>query len=661
MKSIFLQEAEFGVDNPSIPLPKDKAQWDMFVQQELIKRFPELYGRPIETKLKEVSEEGNAFGAAIIKLNRANSDSEQLVFPIIIKEFKMYPPDLVNYNDKFCKASEDNIKHIINKEAIDIGVYKARNTTHGMEDLQFVTPDQNLNIMNPSSVFSGKSVVASIVKRDLVKVASLNGYLEDLGRWMPKYATSLANRPGAAAAFTSFIKQAKDMISSFKLQKMPTYVKAARLEYSPAKSSYELSYSYVYPNTNKVKLAKASYETLDEVRKTLRELDLPTKLADDMAYTNNSDLSANDQGSEILEDNETSSNPELGTAPVSVFDNTGKPHVGLLISDVVDFDLNKLPTKLFLSTGEPGAYAFADKIDAAPAPSSTGDLQKLVTPVEQGQTVAFILPSPDKPVATFPFKVLSVKNFNGHVAYVGKFVMREEAVTLLPSLITKTITPIDKADLGEMAPLVNTDKAYAMPEDLKAVSLDSALQLGSTKTGRATYIFKQAAHRPETLAKITRFGDGIKVHHCDFLNGEMTDKIACASVGIGHLYDKLCKLSREHKQVHVALPEYASINFKKHAAYTKPAKSLQINRENFVKAAAGINDESMSMLNLSLGLSDTSDSFKFSEYIDLFNDAIDKLGRLLLASRMGMDMSDSAALKLSVDALDSVIAQLRTL
>jgi hypothetical protein len=333
----------------------------------------------------------------------------------------------------------------------------------------------------------------------------------------------------------------------------------------------------------------------------------------------------------------------------------------MVVSNVVDFDLNKLPTQLFLCTDAPGGYAFSETISAKPAPEADSSLDKLYSPVEQNMTVSFLIPSSSSipAAATFPFKVLSVKNFNGHTAYVGSFVMRNETVTVIPSLITSTIMPLDTSDLGEMQPLVNTEKAYYVPEGIKAVSLDSAISLDTVKSGQAKFIFKQASRRREKLAEVCRFGDTIKLKHCDF-DEPLLGKLACATLGISRLHDRLMEKTSKEKQVFVALPEYETVRFKKHA-FKSEAKKLKIDRTNFIKAAAGINDENMSMLNLSLGLSSSSDGFKFSEYIDLFKDAIDKLSRLLLASRMGMDMSDSAAIRLSVDSLDSIVQQLRTL
>jgi len=136
-------------------------------------------------------------------------------------------------------------------------------------------------------------------------------------------------------------------------------------------------------------------------------------------------------------------------------------------------------------------------------------------------------------------------------------------------------------------------------------------------------------------------------------------KLAMAALGALHL-DKVIReeLVKSARKLTVLLPNYSKPNFK---VNTKIAKRQYVDRETLIKVASGINDENLAMLSLSLGLLDTDDGMRFGEYISTFQDTIDKLIKLLLASRMGMPISESASLKLGIDTLDSVIQQLRTL
>jgi hypothetical protein len=657
MKNLFLQEADFGTDAPVASVPSDKAQWDVFLQAEILKKFPNLYGHPVEVKLKDAGETG-AFGAVLVKSGK--NESKDIVFPVIIKDGKMFGFDVFSHSDKFSKATEDNINRALNEEALNLGAHKPNSQASGLDDRISDTSNMDLSIMDPGAVFSGKTVVAAAMCGSLYKKATIKNYLQDIAKVVPEVAGSLANKPMAKQAFIEFIHSANEMLAR-KIETRPEHFisKAASLSYNPKRYSYEAKYSFVDPSTSKIKVAEFRTGTLEEFKHKMLKLEFPealvSKLAEDMKSSDEAIAECPCEAEIIGDDTLDLANNSSGM----VFDSSGNPHKGVVIDKVVDFDLNVLPTKLFLCTESPGSYAFADSISLKSAPEASTDLSKLVTPVEQGATVSFIIQNPNKPnIATFPFKVLSVKNFNGHTAYVGKFVMRDEAVTLVPSQITSSIVPMKKEDMGEYGSLANTEKVYSVPENIKAVSLDSAIPLDTVKSGSAKYIFKQAGRRREKIAEVVRFGSTIKVKHPDFAE-DLLGKMACASLGIGRLYDKLLKMAGQHKQVFVALPEYESTKITKISA--KLSKPLKINKLDMIKAAAGINDENLSMLNLSLGLSDSSDGFKFSEYIELFKDAIDKLAKLLMASRLGMDMSDSSAIKISIDALDSIISQLRTL
>lgn len=666
MKNIFLQDAKFGDDSPCINVPKDTAQLSFFLQQQLMSKFPSLYGRALEVKFNSQGQgqDGNTHGVIAVKLSdRREKDGEKNInFPFIIKDFMMYPLDTFEYGDKFFKATEDNIASCLSSEAINFATPAPTPQRAGLIDTAS-TGSSGMEIMDPSNVFAGKTVMAAETAKQVEKVAAMQSYLDLISKSLPQFAVKLANYPGAFRGFQNFIKQAKAYVVGFS-PKTVVLCKSASLKYAPDTCNYTFDYTYLNPTTSKIELATKTAGALKEIVTEMEDITDGGSLVDKMKSDNEAvDAAEVDNEAQILNltnTTDTKINPEQSYV---LYSGAGKPFVGAVIPNVVDFDLNVLPSQLFIGTEPIGTYAFDEKLNIREVPGKTPDWSALITPIEQNMTVSFMIPGPNsnKPVAaTFPFKVLSVKSVDGEVAYVGKFLLRNNLITLIPTESVKTPMRVNPADVGEYGPLVDmTSEIFLVPKNLNAVSLDSAVDTVTIKEGERRFISNQLLRNREKVAEVVPWGkDDYKVIHPDIaFDGK--GKLAMAALGALHL-DKVIReeLVKSARKLTVLLPNYSKPNFK---VNTKIAKRQYVDRETLIKVASGINDENLAMLSLSLGLLDTDDGMRFGEYISTFQDTIDKLIKLLLASRMGMPISESASLKLGIDTLDSVIQQLRTL
>lgn len=661
MKNVFLQDSKFGEDVPSINVPKDAAQFDFFLQQQLVSKFSNLYGRSMEVKYSRPAEEGNSYGAIVVKLSGREEDENQITFPFIVKDYKMFPFDVFEFKGKFNKATPPNIDSVLSSEAVNFATPNERKRNTGLIDTALGSRD-GMEIMDPGNVFSGKTVMAAQDFKDVEKVAEVKNYLSLITKSIPDYAVKLANNPGAFAGFKEFVKRAEAFMSGVS-PKLRTLCKAAKLKYSPETCEYTFDYAFINTKSNKVELATKTAGTLKDIVTEIQDIADPSPFVEKMRSDNEAvDSESIDNDAQILslsESDDVSYSPEQSYV---LYSNGGKPYVGAVIPNVVDFDLNRLPSQLFIGTEPIGAYAFDEKLDIKTVPGKDVPWAALKSPIEQNMTVSFLIPGPntDKPVAaTFPFKVLSVKSVAGDVAYVGKFLLRNSLMTLIPTETVKTPVKVAPQDLGNYSALADmTTEIYLVPKKLSAVSLDSAIETTNIKEGERRFISNQVLTNRAKVAQIVPWGKGdYKVIHPDITfagNGQL----ALAALGASHVHEKVAQRLKQdpRSEITVLLPNYASPNFK---AVTKVANAARLDKNTLIKIAAGINDEGMAMLSLSLGLIDTDDGMRFGDYITTFSDTIDKLIKLLLASRMGMSMSESASIKLGIDTLDSLIQQLR--
>ena len=665
MKNIFLNDARFGEDVPTINVPKSESQWSFFLEQELLTKFPMLHGRSISVEVKQ-SDSGSAHGAILVNLNdRSPSGSnggegEAITFPFIIQEYKMFPLDVFEFDEKFNKATESNLTQLLSTEAINFATPDER----PQSDEMFETHGTGMEVLNPSNVFSGKTVMASSDYKTVEKIAEVKHYLDLIQKGVAENATKLQKYAKAKAAFSKFVKVAQDFITNPSV-KLHTLTKSARLRYNPDRFNYTFDYCYVDTNDNKVKSMSKTAQTLGDVEKEISEVTDPSAFIEKMRSDNEViDAESVDNDAQLLTLSEDATNEFDTSNTYTIYSSEGRPHTGAIISNVVDFDLNVLPSKIFLGTEPPGTYAYDEKFEAKESPGSV-NWDSLTTPVEQGQTVTFLIPGPttkDPVAATFPFKILSVKSVEGDVAYVGQFLLRPGVATLIPTETVKTPVKLSGSDYQSYSKLVsNNELAYLVPKSLKSVSLDSAINTTSNiKEGELRFISRQAFQDRTKIATIIPSSispDGYSVEHPDL---DVEDgKLALASLGAIQLHPKIVNaLKKKAHKMTIVIPNYKNYQLK--TASTKVVKPL-IDKEILIKVAAGVDDDSLSYLTLALGLVDTDSGFKFGEYINTLNDAVDKLCKLLLGARLGMPMSDSASLKMGIDALDAVTQQLRLL
>jgi len=660
MKNVFLQDSKFGEDVPSINVPKDMAQLDFFLQQQLVSKFPTLYGRSLEVQITSSANDGNSHGAIVVNLSKGGQDKKQMTFPFIVKDYKMYPIDVFEFEDKFRKATDTNIEQCLSSEALNFITPQERNRSGSLIDTS-TGGSGGAEIMNPGNTFSGKTVMAREGFKSAEKVAELKNYLALMAQELPNCAVKLANYPGAFRGFQEFIKRAESFIAEFS-PKMTTLCKSARLQYHPDTCQYTFDYTYLNTKTAKIELATKTAGSLKDIATEIEDVtdssSLIEKIRSDNEVVDSSAVDGEAQLLALTESETTSVSPQQSYV---LYSNGGKPFIGTVVPHVVDFDLNKLPSQLFIGTDPVGTYAFDEKLDVKEVPGKDTSWAALVSPIEQNMTVSFMIPGPnsDKPVAaTFPFKVLSVKSVNGDVAYVGRFLLRDSLITLIPTETVKTPVKVSPQDAQEYGALADaTSEIYLVPKKLNAVSLDSAIETVTIKEGERRFISNQLLSARHKVAEIVPWGkDDYKVIHQDITftgNG----KLALAALGAAHLDDKVRQsLKKQASKITVILPGYEKQVFKN---ITKIAKAPRPDKVTLIKVASGINDENLAMLSLSLGLVDTDDGMRFGEYITTFDDTVDRLSKLLLASRMGLPMSESASIKLGIDTLDSIIQQLR--
>lgn len=120
-----------------------------------------------------------------------------------------------------------------------------------------------------------------------------------------------------------------------------------------------------------------------------------------------------------------------------------------------------------------------------------------------------------------------------------------------------------------------------------------------------------------------------------------------------NIYEEMGKLAGVH-----------GVNFIKEATYIRPCPgfSIQATPRTVIKVAAVVDDEARQTVDAILGLNflNPENLYKFSDKVSVIEDAKETTAKLLLASRLGLDV-DSRPLRTAMFALEAVARDLREL
>ena len=202
----------------------------------------------------------------------------------------------------------------------------------------------------------------------------------------------------------------------------------------PRTHNYTFDYTYLNPTTSKIELATKTAGALKEIVTEMEDITDGGSLVDKMKSDNEAvDAAEVDNEAQILNLTNTTGtkiNPEQSYV---LYSGAGKPFVGAVIPNVVDFDLNVLPSQLFIGTEPIGSTPLAKtqhtKFQVKPRLVSIDNTHE--------EHDGVVHDSGSEQQAPSPLRFFFRLRVDGEVAYVGKFCFNN-LITLIPTdLITR--------------------------------------------------------------------------------------------------------------------------------------------------------------------------------------------------------------------------------
>jgi len=675
LPSLFLKETSEG-DISQTKLPQDMDLWAETISAKVRELIPGARHMIIKiTFLKKNEEQGIATGSATIhdqKLNKA------IYMPLIVKNFNLYPLDIMMVPKKDAEGGFDVMPY--SAELFAQTMHNADPFSHLERPIDRV---QQL-YMNPQN-----SVVYPPNTRNVY--ASAGGQV--LG------AICDTIDPADKAEFIDYIKQSENVLIGYEKRANLDLIKkiaASKIKDTPEAETRLKNISLLKrKGQSNIQLITSSDEVFDPIIEEGKNGVAPC--VDDKPIVSEETLNEVRRNGEkmIFNDLKPKEDVMLGPAQtpgnytntedhasdIKVFgsykvqDKNGVFHTGVVIPNVIDFNMKKKGGQIFFSLNK---SSFQDKIVGIPTGKEPLQFLKFREPTI-GSTGVFVTHNGKNALTTIPVTIRSMADFEGNEHIVAMDLNGRKIKIKYGGYIpeNKRKNEFD-ASMGGLKNIAKVKDYYIVPRRFKFLHLDNFTELAED----AKTMSLKLASKKMSAAPIRVIHTGANQFA---LKGPDMTKMASmckwdssnlsASQAVFLLAGKKCPLVKAAEALRVAgshigetsihgLPatKYAgqvTENTVKIAEdFVKTIKNIRV---NLIKEASSIEDSQVVDAALSLNFVNPDNIDKFIGFVPLFEQASKGLAQTLLASRLGITEIPEQATAGAMNKIMEVVKGLKRL
>lgn len=621
-------------------LSNDMDSWPEEIVEKLKESIPDTSGLSIMVKfMKKDEENGSATGSVLI-----SSPTKKAIVPIIVKDFSMYPMDIMIAESKLLPLTPDYFK----------AVFSSNEVFQKLEEFPIYAgagrfEDSNLwNAIYPPSLgrysyasagypmleYIGNTIDGTSLKNELAKSEKVAAMFERNGH--KEIVEKLAN---LKAVNMNEYRQATDKL-------LPRNIAMLKLD-GPNKYSILSTPKDMFHPMIDLPDWDGMATLSDRVKDAINEVDQNGEKLLKLPQPKN----------EVILAQEEREVPEMADSfdHYSIKGKTGVAFEGVVIPKVIDFEQNLVDLKVFI-----GKNMSSIQKDFCGVRIENSRFEMPVQDPKMGQTGVFVYqPSPSHALCTVPVTIETVLQR-------GEGLYQIKAMTLmgLPIRI--------KTGNRELKKIAKVDNCYCLPHKMQWVPMEVFESLTDSPE---SYSVKTASERlttrPVSLIH-TGFGQyamkGVdkyaSVAGWDPTNLERYQaKFILAALGSGE--EKLAKafeIANKFGRADIHGLDFIPTKQEKIAKFTPLAiamdKKASELRCNLIKEASYMDNSQSVDAMLSLNFINPENISKFVSKVPLFKSTISQLASCILASRLGMkeipEMAASTAMRKIIEVVDGL-------
>lgn len=660
LSELFLRESN-EYDSSLISLPQDLDLWAETIITHVKEKLPASKNMSLNVSFMKKDEEmGVATGAVEVKNTKLN---KTLYIPIVAKNFKMFPLDILMVPDKSNKNSFETIP-LTNKtfEEYFFSVLPFDSLTR---------PLDRLSSLYGSGMSQGNLVLPPTYR----SVHASAQVIDSLEGTIPR---------SDIEAFKNSLHENKDSLvgyekrSNLDVLKKIVGIKVAETVKKPILKNISIIKK---DSSNNYNVMTVSDQAFDPITEDIDKSELRYNLDDkvERAADTLNEIERNGEKivfTDLKPDNDAYILTDPTSSPVSnlpkdsitfgryqVQDKNGVFHKGTVIPNMIDFDMKKLPYKIFVSNQK---SAFQTKILGTPLEDQHPMKEIPFRELKIGVTGSFVFIDKKNAIATYPVTIKSIMNDR---SYDPLFVCEKLDGTLIKVKHDNTL-----GESKSLARIAKLDGVYLLPRPFKFIPMENLSELVEDPF---LYVIKEASRKVSAnpVRVIHRGYDQFSLKGPDMT--KMAQRLSWDPTHLNPvqtaflLASKRCPL----KKVALAL-SYANkkgecyihglphVNWDKGSstklAYSKFDSIFQL-RKNLIKEASFFEDSQIVDNVLSLNFINPQNVEKFVNFIPLFKNTGKALAESLLASRLGMSEIPPQATSTAMMKLMEVIEGLEKL
>jgi hypothetical protein len=666
LPDLFLREST-NHDASMVSLPQDLDLWPEVIVKNIYEKFPVARTMSLKVSfLKKNEEMGVATGSVEVTNKKLN---KSLYIPVIIKNFKMYPLDIVMVPDKSKKEEFDTrplVKSTIEEYFFNNRVFDS--LSKPVDKLKQYFNAANENLVFPPRyrhAYASAQIVdalsGSVDKKDLENVKS---FIEKEASYLVGYEKrsnlgvikKLLNVKVAEKSQDDIIKNVsiikKDLSNKYKVV-----------------SVSDEAYSPIVSELNKEELKNSLSDKVERPEDTIHEVEQNGErmVFNDLKPGPNIAVLGGDRPENYeLPKEKVSDANVLGCYKVQ--DKNGVFHEGVVIPNIVQFDMKTLPHKIFVNNRK---SAFQTKIMGIPVEHKHPMKELPFSDINIGLSGTFVYANKKNAIATTPLTIKSIFDSDN-----GKMIVAE---TFLGSIVkikmdfgmVKTEEESGMSNVG-VRKIVKVNDYYVLPYGFKFVSMEDL-----------TTLVEEPIYFTEKMASWKMAGPQVRIIHTGHsqfaLKGgefrKMAHKIGwdvtnlnpsqtvfllaankCPLDKIAEALNKAGK-SGESKIKGLKKVKWHGKSFpcKKASAFKKEIDKIKV---NLFKEASFFEDSQVVDSILSLNFINSQNVNKFINFIPLFEQVTKMLAQTLLGCRLGMkeipEEATVVAMKKMVEVLEGL-------
>jgi len=664
LPELFLREST-NHDASMVALPQDLDLWPEVIAKHVREKFPHTKEMSLKVSfLKKNEEMGVATGSAEIAHTKLN---KSIFVPIIIKNFKMHPLDIVMIPDKSKSGEFETLP--LTKKCLEEYFFSNRvfdSLSKPLDKLKTFYRNSNENLMFPPryrySYASAQMIDSLDGSVDQKDIDSFKSVIEKNPDWLIGYEKR---------AHLDIIKKCLGV--KVAAEKKEELIKNISIIKKDLKNKYKVvsvsdeAYSPIVQDIDEEELKGSLSDKVERPEDIIHEVE---QNGERMVFNNlNPGPSIAVYGGGDRPENYVAPRDKIDDVKVlgcyKVQDKGGISHEGVVIPNVIDFNMKVLPYKIFVNKQKSG---FQTKIMGMVVEDKHPMKEIPFSETAIGLTGTFVISNKKNALATIPVTILSMLREGSKDIIVGETLMGEKIKFKLHGAI------FGKEDFAELSKIVKVDDHYILPSGFKFVAMEDITEF--TEDPSSFALKTAASNIDSTPVRVIHTGhsqfamrgpDMRKMAHkigWDVTNlnpSQTVFLLAAKKCPLDKIAEALKSAGKNGESRIQGLPY---VNWKKKKTCKKVSaleKDINKLKVNLLKEASFFDDSQVIDSVLSLNFINSENINKFINFIPLLEEVKKMLAQSLLACRLGMKEIPEHATAVAMQKLIEVVEGLEKL